>query len=133
MRGTTSPAPPSRCAAGSCTVRCRGRRPTRPAMERDDLDPPFPAVQEAVARALAEDLLPLGDLTGGLVPSTTLRRAAFVARADGVVAGTACASEACRQVDARLSVEWAVHDGGAVEAGTVVGNVDGRLRSILVA
>jgi nicotinate-nucleotide pyrophosphorylase (carboxylating) len=102
-------------------------------MERDDLDPPFPAVQEAVARALAEDLLPLGDLTGGLVPSTTLRRAAFVARADGVVAGTACASEACRQVDARLSVEWAVHDGGAVEAGTVVGNVDGRLRSILVA
>ena len=101
-------------------------------MARDDLVPPPPAVREAVARALAEDLLPLGDLTAGLVPAATPGRAAFVARAAGVVAGTACASETCVQVDGGLAVEWAVGDGAAVEPGTVIGTLAGPLRSILV-
>ena len=38
-----------------------------------DLDPPRVAVVDAVTRALAEDLLPLGDLTAALVPVTTTR------------------------------------------------------------
>lgn len=100
-------------------------------MRRDDLDPPPPAVREAVARALAEDLLPLGDLTAGLVPAGLPGSAAFVARAAGVVAGTACASEACAQVDPGLRVEWAVTDGGDARPGTVIGRVRGPLRSIL--
>jgi nicotinate-nucleotide pyrophosphorylase (carboxylating) len=102
-------------------------------MERDDLDPPLPAVREAVARALAEDLLPLGDLTAGLVPAGAGHRAVFVARAAGVVAGTACAEETCRQVDRSLAVSWQVRDGEVVGTGSVVGVVEGRLRSILVA
>src|SRR2546423_14925543 len=33
-----------------------------------DVHPPLPAVREVVARALAEDLGTLGDLTGSLIP-----------------------------------------------------------------
>jgi nicotinate-nucleotide pyrophosphorylase (carboxylating) len=100
---------------------------------RDDVDPPLPAVREAVTRALAEDLLPLGDLTAGLVPWGQEGVAAFVSRASGIVAGTACATEACAQVDPFLHVDWEVRDGGAVGPGTVIGRVGGRMRSILTA
>ena len=96
-------------------------------------DPPLAAAREAVTRALAEDVLPIGDLTAALVPATTTARAAVVARRAGVVAGTLCAVEAFAQVDAGLVVDWRVPDGGAIEPGTVVAEVAGSLRSILTA
>jgi nicotinate-nucleotide pyrophosphorylase (carboxylating) len=102
-------------------------------LNRDDLEPPALAVREAVTRALAEDLLPLGDLTAGLVPADLDGRAAFVARQEGVIAGTACASEAFVQVDQHLDVEWELSDGDPVSPGGVIGRVGGRLRSILTA
>ena len=52
------------------------------------LHPPHAAVREAVSRALAEDLGPLGDLTAGLVPEGSRGRGAFVARQEGVIAGS---------------------------------------------
>ena len=61
--------------------------------------PPVTAVREVVARALAEDLEPLGDITGALLPVDVLVRAELVARADGVLAGRLCADEAFAQVD----------------------------------
>jgi nicotinate-nucleotide pyrophosphorylase (carboxylating) len=102
-------------------------------LTRDDLEPPAIAVREAVSRALAEDLLPLGDLTAGLLPADLEGRVAFVARQEGVIAGTACASEAFAQVDPQLDVVWELSDGDPVCAGGVVGRVGGRLRSILTA
>ncbi len=98
-----------------------------------DLDPPHVAVVEAVTRALAEDLLPLGDLTAALVPVTTTARLSVVSRAVGVVAGRACALEAFRQVDPTLEVAWRIGDGGAVAPGDHVAEVIGSLRSILTA
>jgi nicotinate-nucleotide pyrophosphorylase (carboxylating) len=90
-------------------------------------------VREAVARALAEDILPLGDLTASLVPAGAAARARIVARRPGVVAGRLCAVEAFAQVDAAVTVEWTLVDGSPVAAGTVVGTVAGPLRSILTA
>lgn len=100
-------------------------------MRRDDLDPPMAAVRAAVAAAIAEDVLPLGDITAGLLPLSTTGSAAFVGRRPGVLAGTACAEEACRQVDAALEVVWMLSDGEEVEAGEVIGRLSGRCRSIL--
>jgi nicotinate-nucleotide pyrophosphorylase (carboxylating) len=97
------------------------------------LHPPAHAVREAVARALAEDLTPLGDLSAALVAPEVQATATFVARADGVVAGTACATEAFAQVDASLVVTWAVDDGGRVVAGARLGTVSGALSPILTA
>jgi nicotinate-nucleotide pyrophosphorylase (carboxylating) len=98
-----------------------------------DVEPPGVAVVEAVTRALAEDLLPLGDLTAALVPVTTTSRVTIVSRAVGVIAGRACALEAFHQIDPTLEVTWRIGDGGPVAPGDHVAEVIGSLRSILTA
>jgi nicotinate-nucleotide pyrophosphorylase (carboxylating) len=98
-----------------------------------DFEPPRHAVIDAVARALAEDLTPLGDLTSALLPGELEARASFVVRRPGVLAGTACAAEAFRAVDPTLAVTWSAADGDAVDAGQAIGVVTGRLPSILTA
>ncbi len=96
-------------------------------------EPPSHAVREAVARALAEDLTPLGDLTSRLIPPDASAVATFVAREQGVLAGRPCADEAFRQVDAEVEVEWAAADGDALQAGQAIGRVAGRLTTVLTA
>jgi nicotinate-nucleotide pyrophosphorylase (carboxylating) len=94
-------------------------------------DAPRDAVRDAVTRALAEDLGPLGDLTAALVPADAFARAEVVARAEGVIAGTACATEVFAQLDGSVTVHWLVEDGGTVAPGTKVGEVTGPLRPVL--
>ncbi len=93
--------------------------------------PPMLAVRDAVARALAEDLLPLGDLTAALVPEGSRARAAVVTRQPGVVAGSACVVETFAQLDPAVTVEWQAGDGSEVAAGHVLGTVVGPLAPIL--
>jgi len=88
-------------------------------------------VREAVTRALAEDLLPLGDLTAALVPEGATARAAVVAREAGVVAGSACVVETFAQLDTGLAVDWRMFDGTEVGPGQVLGVVEGALAPIL--
>ncbi len=117
--------------------------PTLPPPPRDDpgrppdgpvpTDPPRAAVVDAVRRALAEDLLPMGDLTASLVPASLVRTVAVVSRAEGVVAGRACAVEAFREIDPTLEVRWQLDDGSRVAPGDRVAVVSGSLRSILTA
>lgn len=102
-------------------------------MSHDDVHPPLAAVHEAVARAIAEDVLPLGDLTASLLSPTTKGRAAFVARQDGVLAGRLCGQEALRQIDPAIHAEWAFDDGDAIVAGNTIAEVGGTLRHILTA
>ena len=97
-------------------------------------DPPRPTVRTLVALALAEDLGVLGDITSvACIADDAHGRARFVARAEGVLAGTALATETLHQVDARLMVHWSVVDGASVEAGDELGSVEGSMRSILTA
>lgn len=95
--------------------------------------PPAHAVRDAVARALAEDLTPLGDLSAALLPADARALATFVSRERGVLAGTMCASETFRQIDDALVVTWHIDDGTALESGSVVGTVSGALGPILSA
>ena len=94
-------------------------------------DPYALAIREAVTRALAEDLAPLGDLTSALLPDGVTATASFVTRHAGVVAGTACATEAFAQLDAAIVVAWSVADGARVDGGEVLGTVSGPLAPIL--
>lgn len=96
-------------------------------------DPPMEAVREAVGRALAEDLLPLGDLSASLVEATARATGAIVARRHGVVAGRRCAEVAVAQVDPAVRMEWRADDGTLVAPGEVVAEVEGPLRPILTA
>jgi nicotinate-nucleotide pyrophosphorylase (carboxylating) len=95
------------------------------------VDPPVTAVREAVARALAEDLLPLGDLTASLVPEGVAAEGAFVSRADGVVAGRLCVSETYAQLDPDVDLSWELQDGSPVVPGSVIARVSGPMRSVL--
>jgi nicotinate-nucleotide pyrophosphorylase (carboxylating) len=94
-------------------------------------EPYLGAVQEAVTRSLAEDLAPLGDLTSALLPPGVRAEAQFVPRADGTLAGTACAAETFRQLDPSVAVQWSAADGDRVRAGQVIGTVSGPLAPIL--
>jgi nicotinate-nucleotide pyrophosphorylase (carboxylating) len=97
-----------------------------------DFDPPVSAVREVVARALAEDLGVLGDLTStALIPAEATGTGHFMARGAGVLAGTAAAAEVFAQLDPAVTVTWAAADGDAVEAGQRIGTVTGPLRSLL--
>lgn len=95
-------------------------------------DPPRHAVVDAVARAIAEDLGPLGDISAALLPDPDeVTVAEVVPRAAGVLAGTACATEAYAQLDPRVRVAWNAADGDRIEAGVAVGRVEGPLAPLL--
>lgn len=94
-------------------------------------DPYLLAVRDAVTRALAEDLAPLGDLTSALLPADATAVADLVPRQPGVLAGTACADEVFAQLDPRVELRWVVGDGDEVAAGAVIGTVSGPMASIL--
>ena len=97
-----------------------------------DFDPPITAVREAVARALAEDLGVLGDLTStALIAADAAGTAHFAVRKEGVLAGTAAATEVFTQLDPSVTVTWAAADGDRVSGGQRIGTVSGPLRSLL--
>jgi nicotinate-nucleotide pyrophosphorylase (carboxylating) len=95
-------------------------------------DAPESVVAEVVAAALAEDFGLLGDITSiACIREHETATALFVAREEGVLAGTALVDETYRQVDGELNVTWRVNDGDSVEVGTELGEVSGSLRAIL--
>ena len=91
------------------------------------------AVDEAVDRALAEDLGADGDLTAALVPAGVTARFLLRARHNGVLAGRDCATEAFRRVDPEIELVWHTADGAHLLAGDTLAAVSGPLRPILTA
>jgi nicotinate-nucleotide pyrophosphorylase (carboxylating) len=98
-----------------------------------NVHPPITTVRAAVARALAEDLEPLGDLTTALLPDGAQARGVLQARSAGVVAGQRCAVETFAQVDPAVEVTWRLADGTTVDPGHTVASVTGPATSILTA
>jgi nicotinate-nucleotide pyrophosphorylase (carboxylating) len=91
-------------------------------------------IDEAVRRALAEDLGDAGDITTrATVPIDAKARAVIAARKPGVVAGLEVAKAAFLQVDASLQAMAKVADGAAVKAGDVVMELSGPARGLLTA
>jgi nicotinate-nucleotide pyrophosphorylase (carboxylating) len=97
-----------------------------------EFDAPASVVSEVVAVALAEDFGLLGDITSiACIRADQTASANFVAREEGVLAGTALVDEVYRQVDPELEVAWKLADGDPVEVGALLGEVSGSLQSIL--
>jgi len=95
-------------------------------------DPPPSVVSEVVAAALAEDIGLLGDLTSiACIRDDQTASASFVAREEGVLAGTALVDEVYRQIDPEIDVRWELHDGDSVEVGAEIGVVVGPLQPVL--
>ena len=95
-------------------------------------DPPVEKVHAAVELALVEDVGARGDLTSSLLPPGDIT-AEIVARAEGCLAGRACATEVFRQVDASVIVAWRAADGDQVSSGQVLATVAGPQASVLIA
>ena len=75
-----------------------------------------------------------GDVTSEIcIEADQLGRAAIRFRQAGVLCGMEVVREVLRAYDEQLTLEVLVEDGEVVEAGTVVGQVEGKLRSLLAA
>ncbi|MDJ1157802.1 carboxylating nicotinate-nucleotide diphosphorylase [Chelatococcus sp. SYSU_G07232] len=91
-------------------------------------------VEDAVRRALDEDLGRAGDLTTlACIPAGRRAQAVIASRQQGVVAGLALAREAFRLIDPAVDFSAAVDDGASVAPGSVVARVSGDARSLLSA
>jgi nicotinate-nucleotide pyrophosphorylase (carboxylating) len=88
--------------------------------------------EDAIARALDEDLGEAGDLTSeAVVGPDALVSGALVARRPGQIAGLEVAGAVFAAVDQRIEVTYHQTDGDKVGAGTRLATVTGRARSVL--
>jgi nicotinate-nucleotide pyrophosphorylase (carboxylating) len=91
-------------------------------------------IEEAVTRALAEDLGRAGDVTSiATVPEDTNGRAIVVARKRGVVAGLLLVAGAFRRLSPKIEIEAHSRDGAAIDAGMKLMTIAGNARAILSA
>jgi nicotinate-nucleotide pyrophosphorylase (carboxylating) len=94
---------------------------------------PF-VIEDAVRRALEEDLGRTGDITSAAtIPPGTKATGTIEARKPGVIAGLVCAAEAFRRLDPALTFRAYVRDGAVAKEGTVLADVDGAAHAILAA
>jgi nicotinate-nucleotide pyrophosphorylase (carboxylating) len=92
------------------------------------------AVEDAVHRALDEDLGRAGDITSAAtIPEGTKARAKLTARKPGVLAGLACAAEAFRQLDPAIEFRANRRDGDPLKAGDIAAEIAGDARAVLSA
>lgn len=101
--------------------------------QASSVEPQIDAVADAVVLALHEDLTPDGDLSAALVPADAVADGVLASRADGVLAGSACATEAFAQLSDAIEVVWLYADGDRIAPGDVVATVRGPLAPILTA
>jgi nicotinate-nucleotide pyrophosphorylase (carboxylating) len=90
------------------------------------------AIEQAVQRALDEDLGRAGDITSiATIPETTPARAIMVARQAGVIAGLPLAVATFQKLSPDINIRAHVRDGGTVAAGVHVLTISGPARAVL--
>jgi nicotinate-nucleotide pyrophosphorylase (carboxylating) len=91
-------------------------------------------VEDAVRRALEEDLGRAGDITSAAtLPKGAKAKAKLAARKPGVLAGLACAAEAFRQLDPSVEFRAKKRDGDKVAAKEVAVEIEGPAQAVLSA
>ncbi len=89
-------------------------------------------IEDAVHRALAEDLGRAGDVTSiATIPPGTPSRTVMVARRAGTIAGLPLAAACFRKLSPSIEIVAAVRDGATVEARTVLMHIKGDARAML--
>src|SRR6516225_9301688 len=83
-------------------------------------------IEDAVTRALAEDLGRAGDVTStATVPENTQGRAAVVARKPGVVSGLPLVAAAFRRLSPQIAIAPYRRDGDKIAAGSKLMTIAG--------
>jgi nicotinate-nucleotide pyrophosphorylase (carboxylating) len=89
-------------------------------------------IDQAVRRALAEDLGRAGDVTSiATIPADTSASATVVARKAGVIAGLPVVEAVFRRLAPDLDIQAHAHDGDSVEAPFALMTIAGPARAIL--
>lgn len=92
------------------------------------------AIDEAVHRALDEDLGRAGDVTSQTtIPEATKAQAILVARQAGVIAGLPLALATLQKLSPDIAVEAHVRDGARITAGQRALTIAGSARAVLTA
>ncbi|KRF31165.1 carboxylating nicotinate-nucleotide diphosphorylase [Yonghaparkia sp. Soil809] len=95
-------------------------------------DPPRPALVELIDRALAEDA-PWGDVSSeAAIPAGVTATARAVSRSTGILAGGLALETAFLRADPTLRVTRTHADGDPLRPGTVVAEITGPARGILL-
>jgi len=90
-------------------------------------------IEEAIDRALAEDLSG-GDITTDVLISEDKQgRASFLVKDNGILAGIDIAGQVLRKVDEGIDFKVFILDGSNIKRGDIVAVVNGRLAGILKA
>jgi nicotinate-nucleotide pyrophosphorylase (carboxylating) len=91
-------------------------------------------IEQAVTRALMEDLGRAGDITStATVPEDTRGRALMVARKPGVVSGLPLVEQAFRRLSPQIKIAAQARDGDPITAGATLMSFEGDARAILAA
>jgi nicotinate-nucleotide pyrophosphorylase (carboxylating) len=89
-------------------------------------------IDEAVHRALEEDLGRAGDITSiATIPEATHAHAILIARQSGVIAGLPLAVAALQRLSPDISIQAHFRDGGIVASGVHVLTISGPARAVL--
>src|ERR1700726_4915092 len=89
------------------------------------------AIEEAVQRALDEDLGRAGDITSiATIPETTMAHAVLVAMQAGVIAGLPLAVATFQKLSPDIRIEAQVRDGAVVAKGLHVLTINGPARAV---
>jgi len=90
------------------------------------------AIDEAVQRALNEDLGRAGDITSmATIPEATRAQAVMVARQSGVIAGLPLAVAVFQKLSPDIRIDAHIRDGAVVAAGTRLLTLSGPARAVL--
>ncbi|MGL5164955.1 MAG: carboxylating nicotinate-nucleotide diphosphorylase [Afipia sp.] len=90
------------------------------------------AIEEAVTRALAEDLGRAGDVTStATIPPAIHAHAVLIARQAGIIAGLPLAVAVFQRLSADINIQAHVRDGNAVAEGVHVLTISGPARAVL--
>ncbi len=96
--------------------------------------PPEHIIEDAVVRALREDLGLAGDITSAAtIPADQVSEARLVARQAGVIAGLPVARAAFHAMDARVVFTAKVADSARVNDGAELAHIAGSTRALLSA
>lgn len=91
-------------------------------------------IDEAVTRALAEDLGRAGDVTSiATIPPGTPSRTALVARKAGTISGLPLVAASFRRLSPDIEIVPLARDGAAVEAKAALMHINGDARAVLSA
>src|SRR5262245_44791045 len=89
-------------------------------------------IEDAVTRALAEDLGRAGDGTSiATVPAGTQARTLLVARKPGTIAGLPLVAAAFRKLAPDIEIVPSARDGATVAANTTLMHINGDARAVL--